>query len=159
MNKKGLLDIVRLSVNLIIIIIVSMFILMVILKYQNEDIKTTSLETFLLAKKLIYSDSCLAYKEGNKIYQGVIDMNKLSFDRLNSCATKESLGYIVTVQDLNNNPVKSASNLNLRQQSYLPVCGTINGYECLNRSELISYYDNKEMKTGHMQLEVINFVG
>lgn len=158
MNKKATLNILELGIYFVFITIVAIFIYIVAIKYLNEDMDTTQVETLILAKRLTYSDSCLAYNDGTRTYQGTIDIQKLNFNRLSSCFTKSTMGYVVNITDLNGKLVKSASNLNLRQEAYLPICKSVKGYRCLTKKSLVQYYNNNELKTGLMSLEVINLV-
>lgn len=158
MHKKGQINTIELIFYLVLIIIVAIFIFIVALKYFNAKIETTNLETFILTKRLIYSESCLAYKEGDRLYQGIVDLQKLEFSRLQRCFSKESMGYTIKITDFSGTIIKSASNLNARQEAYLPICESIKGYECVKKRNLVSYYDNGEIKTGLMILEVIKNV-
>lgn len=159
MNKKGIFDILEIGIYMFFVIAVSIFIFLVAFKYLNEKIDTSNLEINLLTKRLIYSDSCLAYRDEVRTYQGVVDLSKLSFNRLNSCFSKETTGYSINIMDINGTAIKSANNLNLKQAAYLPVCKTVPGYECLKKKNLVSYYDGIGIKTGFIVIEVINFVG
>lgn len=158
MHKKGILDIVKIAVNLMIVIVVAIFILIVTLRYLNEDIDTIGLETFFLTRNLMYSDSCLAYNDGTRTHLGIIDIQKINFDTLNRCFSKEGFGYVILVDDIDGNTLTSASNLDVSQESYLPICSNLEKYKCLTRKELVSYFQNGEIKTGHMITQVIKLV-
>lgn len=145
-------------VYILFVIVVSVFILLVAFRYINEDIETTNLETFLLEKSLIYSDSCLSFRDTVKNYPGIVDLERVNSDVITSCFSKQNLGYLVKISDLNRQVLKSASNLDLRQELYLPVCKTVKQYKCANKNDLVLYYEKGQIKTGYISLEVINLV-
>jgi len=159
MNKKAIFNPVEIMIYIVAVIIVALFIAFATFNYLNEKIDTTNLETFLLTKKLVYSDSCLAYSDSTKTYIGIIDLEKLNNERLNNCFTKNNFGYKVSLYDINNKIVKTTSNLNQRQDAYFPICGEVPKHKCLTRKDLVQYLDQGKIKTGLIEIEVINFVG
>ncbi|MBI2148744.1 hypothetical protein HYU23_03620 [Candidatus Woesearchaeota archaeon] len=159
MNKKGLFNITEFIIFFIFIIIGAMFIVLVGFNYLNEKIETTKLETFILTKKLINSESCLAYKQDNKLQTGVVNLDRLNTNILINCYSKEGLGYVVKIKSLDGKLLKSADNLNELQKTRLPICKTIPKHKCMAREDMILYYDKGEIKTGLIKIEVINFVG
>ncbi len=158
MKKKGSINIVEYIVYILFIIVSAFFISVMAFKYLNEDINTIRLETFILSKKLVSSDQCLAFKDEARIYQGTIDLEKLNIDNLKTCYTKENLGYTVKIKTLDGNIIKSAKNLNLRQEAYLPICAKVNDVKCNIRRDLILYKENENIKTGIIEIEVITGV-
>lgn len=159
MNKKGLFNVVEIIIYLIFVLVLAVFIYLAAFDYLNEDINTANLETFLLLKKLIYSDSCLAYTDDLRVHLGTIDLEKLNSQRINMCFTKKDFGYFVKLLSKEGNTIKTASNLDDRQEAYLPVCKTIPKYECTSKKTPILYYDKGERKQGFLTLEVIKLVG
>ena len=155
MTKKGIFNAVELAVYFIFVIVAAMFIFFAAFHYLNEEIDTTKLETFILAKKLIYSDSCLALKDEIRVYRGIIDLKRLNSEILINCFTKQDFGYLVKVYSLDGKLIKSASNLNSRQESLLPICKSVK-QKCHNRKDIILYYENGKIKTGNIEIEVIN---
>ena len=158
MNKKGIFNPVEIMFYIMVVIIVAVFIALAISKFTNEKIDTVNLETFLLERKLIDSDSCLAYKDDLKIYLGIVALEKVNSERLKSCFTKENFGFLITILDLDGNAIKSAKNLDNRQEAYLPICSTIKGYKCIKKKDLIQYKTEQGIKTGEIQIEVIKLV-
>src|SRR3989344_7698856 len=90
MNKKGIFDILERGIYMTFIIIVAVFIAAVALSYISEEIKTENIETYLILKGLVNSESCLAYNDGTRIHQNIIDLNKLTSNRLSSCLSKKN---------------------------------------------------------------------
>lgn len=158
MNKKGLFNVVEIIVYLTFVLVLAVFIYLAAFDYLNEDINTTNLETFLLLKKLTYSDSCLAYSDDLRIHQNIIDLKKLNSERLNICFTKKDFGYFIKLLSKDGNAIKTASNLDDRQEAYLPVCKTTPKYECTSKKTPILYYNKGERKQGFLTLEVIKLV-
>ncbi len=158
MNKKGDLNIVEYIIYISFIIVAASFIGWVTFGYLNEKIDTTNLETFTLTKKLVYSESCLAFKDNLGVHKGIIDLQKLTTPRLVDCYTKNNFGYLVKISTLENKPIKSAANLDLTQQLDIKICKNIPQYTCTSRKDLVSYKDGEEFKTGYIEVEVINLV-
>lgn len=158
MNKKGDINIVEYLVYIIFIIIAASFIAWVAFGYLNEKIDTTNLESFILAKKIVNSDSCLAFKDDLSIHKGVIDLQKVDTSRLLNCFSKPNFGYLIKIDNLKGETIKSASNLDLRQQLDFPICKTIPQYTCLSKKDIILYKDDQGIKTGYIEVGVINFV-
>ncbi len=159
MNKKGLFNVVEIIVYLFFILVLSVFIYIAAFSYINEKIETTNLETFLLFKKLTYSDSCLAYNNDLRVHTGIIDLEKFNSPRLNICFTKKDFGYFIKLASKTGDLIKTASNLDDRQEAYLPVCKTVKQYKCTSKTDPILYYNKGEIKQGFLTLEVIKLVG
>ncbi len=159
MNKKGILGMIELGVYFIFVMIVAAFMATLSIRYLNEKIDTTALETFMLTKTLVNSDSCLAYKDDLRTYENIIDLKKVNSIRVANCFLKPTLGFIVNVKDLKGTILSSAKSLDARQEAYLPVCKGTKGYICTKRETPILYYDNGIISPGTISLEVINFVG
>src|SRR3989344_6210299 len=125
MNKKAAFNIGEILIYLMCVIIVAIFIALATVKFRNEKINTIDIETFLLVRKLVNTDSCLAYKDDVRTRPGIIDPDKLNTPRLVSCFTKEGFGYYVKLFDRENNQIKLAENLNEIQKADLPVCENV----------------------------------
>ena len=158
MNKKAMMGIVELGIYFIFIIIVSVFILSFSFRYLNEKIDTTNLETFLMTKTITNSESCFAFKDDLRVHEGVIDLNKVNSVRLANCISKPTIGEVVTIKDSKGNILKTAKNLDARQEAYLPVCKNTNGYKCITKETPILYYENGVLSLGSIEVEAINFV-
>ncbi len=164
MNKKadgG--NFLQLFIKFVPVFIVSGIIAIVAWNYLNEDINTHNLETYLLTKDLLYSDSCLAVSDKNPL---VVDIKKISDERLASCFNKNNMGYRVTLLDKDKNEIKTAKSLTVKQEGYLvktkkgyPVCKSIPEYRCSQRTDPVLYLSDDEKKFGFLVTEVINFVG
>lgn len=159
MNKKAVFNIAEVMFYLIVVIIVAVFIALATIKYRNEKIDTTDIETFLLARKLVNTDSCLAYKDSIRTHPGIIDLEKLNTPRLISCFTREGFGYSIKISDLDNKEIKSAENLNDRQKANIKICKNVPKHICTARKEIINYYSEGQIRTGFMEIGVIKLVG
>ena len=166
MNKRADAgNFLQFFIKFIPVFIVSGFIAIVAWNYLNEDINTHNLETYILTKDLLYSDSCLALSDSN-VHPMTIDVKKISDEKLASCFTKSNMGYRITLLDKDKNEVKSAKSLTVRQEGYLvktksgyPVCKSIPEYRCSQRIDPILYSSDDNKKLGFLVTEVINFVG
>ncbi len=158
MNKRAQLNAMEYMIYIFFVIIVSVFIYLAAFQYLNEDIKTTQLETFLLSKKLVYSESCLAYRDDIKLNPGEIDLNKLNSQNLITCFSKPDFGYLVKISSFDGTLIKSASNLNVKQEVNLPICKNVPHYECTTRRDIVQYHNGEELSTGYIEVEVIKFV-
>lgn len=160
MRKKGLtlIDPVELGTYFLISMAIAVFMFLILFKYTNEEINTNNIETYLLTKKITYSESCLAYNDGARVQQGTVDLRKLDNLRLRNCFSKESLGFTIKIKDLQGREIKSASTLSLGQQGTVEVCQISSGYECYTKRKMISYFDGTQTKTGIMNLGVVKVV-
>ena len=155
MDKRANFNVIEIIVYMFFVIVVSIFIWSVAIDHINEKIYTINIETFLLSKRLMSSESCLAYKDNARVNPGVIDLQKLNYDRLTKCFSKKDFGYKISIIKLDNQIIKVASNLDLRQEAYLPICKDVKGFECSKRKTLVSLYNNGKLETGFMLIEVI----
>ena len=158
MHKKGSFNPVEWAFYLAMIIFVSVFIYFIAIDYLNENIDTLELETQILTKSLITSETCLAYKDENKVYQGTIDLEKLEFSRLKNCFSKNGFGYKVNLKDINNNEIKQVKVLDARQEAFLPICEEFKQYKCIKKTNLVSYKQNNKLELGLLTTEVISIV-
>ncbi|MBS3168786.1 hypothetical protein J4216_06675 [Candidatus Woesearchaeota archaeon] len=160
MNKKGIFGFsTELVVYLFFIIIVAVFIFSVAVDYLSSKTETIQLESYILTKSITNSKTCLAYDDGLRTYKGVIDLKKLNFEVLNKCFSKPTIGYLVKIQDLEGKEVKVASKLDARQKAYLPICKDLKSYECYSRKTIVSYYQENEVKTGYLTIDLIKQKG
>lgn len=76
------------------IVLAAMFIMfaMVVTKYKAVLVETGSLESDILVERLTYSPYCLAYHDSEikRTYPNVVDWDKLTQDRLNSCYNEDN---------------------------------------------------------------------
>ncbi len=155
MNKKGNFNIVELITYLVFVLALTIFIYVVAFSYLNEDIDTLDIETFILVKKLTYSDTCLAFQDELGVHQSIINLERLNTPVLINCYTKQGFGYNVKLADENENVIKTAANLNARQEAYLPICGKISRAKCNSRTVPVLYYEGQDKKFGYLTVEVI----
>jgi len=168
--KKGILaaDAVELLIKLFFVFTFAIFLYVVSYSYLKEPVNIANLESYLLSRNLLYSDSCLAYSDEVKIYPLQVDVKKLSDERLNACFSKETMGFRVTLYDKKGREVKSAKSLTVKQEGLLtrgtkllyPVCNSVPQYKCSIRKDLVLYNAKEDnLAQGFLVTEVVNFVG
>mgnify|MGYP001587094404 CR=1 FL=1 len=158
MNKKAQLNFTEWMIYISFVIVAAIFMVVVVVNFLDEKIDTTNIETFVLTKKLLNSESCLAYNDGLRLHQGIIDLAKVNSTRLVNCYTKKDFGYFIKIKDIDNKLIRIASNLDKRQEAYLDICSTIKNFKCIKKEDLILYYDQGQIKKGKIEIEVIDLV-
>src|SRR3989344_4453516 len=142
MGSKVAFDAPRWIIDFSITFILAVFILIIALVFVNEKIDTNPIEADNIIINLVYS--CLVYSDEVSSYPGVIDINKLSKDRIKSCFSKDSLGYTVSLYDLEGNLIRNIDpefNLNV----FIPICEGNKDFICSENKEFILYMnDNKK---------------
>lgn len=131
----------------IVITIISVFIYIITFNYLNADLHTEHIESGILKTKLLYSDSCLRYKN-----PGEIDLEKLNDNRLKSCYLKSNLGYRLTLFDLNEKEIRTAKSMTNEQELQLAFCKQ---YKCTSSNEYVLYKEDNGLKPGILKIEAV----
>ncbi len=93
----------------VLFIIVSIFLIVLMFGYfrgMYYNIQTDTLlctdetEQFLLISEAIFSENCLAYSDGERVYPGTIDYSKFTEDNLATCFTNLDQRYSITLNDI-----------------------------------------------------------
>lgn len=158
-NKKGsiLIDSLTWIWKIIVVAMVVVYLIIVLVYFKNENFDTHEQEVYLLSKSLRYSEDCLALEPD------LIDLDKLTSERLSSCYSDKSLGFRVTLLSFDRTPLKTAEVLSITQKTYLGedlgVCQSLKRtHKCSVRTDLIKYKTDDAIKQGFLQLEVIQSV-
>ncbi|HLD15531.1 MAG TPA: hypothetical protein VJB94_03045 [Candidatus Nanoarchaeia archaeon] len=64
-----------------------------------KELEIGNAEPNLIIDRLVYSKDCLAYDDGSRVYPGVIDLNKLTEERIGNCLKKEGLAIKLTINN------------------------------------------------------------
>ena len=148
MYKKGdvpLEESLSLFPQMLLLIVILVFISVVLFTYLNVDIDINNTETILLARALKYSPECLA------IEPGIIDIEKLTEDRLRQCYTKDNVKYNVRILKANEE-IKYIKTMNARDLANFKVCSTTPNVWCTTKYEKVLIKDTTPVT---MEVEVI----
>jgi len=137
--------------------VIVVFIYVATYNYLSSRIDTTEFENSLLASKLLYSPSCLAY-ESDKPLPGIIDIKKFTKENLRDCYDKKDFGYVLTLKDLNNTKINSIEVLNEEQKMFFPICKGNQYYDCSTKEKYVLIKENEELKPTFLVVEVIKRV-
>lgn len=157
MGSKVAFDAPRWVIDFSITFILAVFILIVVLVFVNEKLNTNSIEADNVMKNVLYSDNCLTYNDGFNSYSGIIDINKMSKDRFKSCFSKDNLGYIVQLYDLDGNIIRDINpefNLNV----FIPICEGNKDFICSKKQEFVIYVEDNQKFNGILSMVVISHV-
>ena len=92
MNKKGVIgDIPLWTYRLLILLAVFFSIGIIISQYGTFEVDTKDLEFNVLFNRMIYSKNCLLF-ENERIYPGIIDMDKFNEIVLRDCFKNDNQG-------------------------------------------------------------------
>ncbi len=159
MNKKASLptEMLKWLGNITLVMVVVIFIFMVAVSFLNEKFDTRDLEVYTLSRSLLYSENCLALSDEFKVSVGVIDIEKLTPEKLSSCYSKEDFGYTVKLSDIDNNEIAFVNpkfNINYN----IPICAGVKFYKCSNNKYYVLYKKDNKILPGILDLEVITIV-
>lgn len=87
MNKRGNLDVTWVFKIMFVIAVISFFATLLANNVIERQVKTDNLELEILAKRIIYSESCFAYKNelSGSVEVGTLNFNSISEDVLSNC--------------------------------------------------------------------------
>ncbi len=142
-----------------IVIVVGVFIVVVVVTYQDEQWKgIPPLEVMVLSNVL--RNNCLALQDEVKVYPNVIDPKKVNEQTLRACYKKESLGYRVTLQSSSGFTVAAADVFSAQQKQHLPICDIVSAsfYDCVKKHEYVLYAQGEDQVPGLLTIEVVNRV-
>lgn len=158
MNRKALVtDMAKWIGNILLIIVVTTFIFFVYLTFAKEVPETHNLESFTISRSLIYSQNCLALDSENQALSGVIDINKMTSERLAACYSKDGVGYTVKLSDLQGQEIKFV-NPGFRLNNYFTVCQDSPYYECSANQYYVLYKSDNKIIPGILSIGVITLV-
>ena len=139
-QAETVIDFTKLIINFGLVVIVAVFMLIVLLSFLNTEYKTHSFEAKLLTKSLISSENCLAYNDKIKTYNGVIDLEKFSNERLKNCFSNPRLAYTLRLFDLEKNEIKFSAPEH-KLLDFLNICSPLKEYKCSTNHNYVLYSD------------------
>ena len=139
--------------RIILVTMITIFIFMNTAKYLNPGFETEEFELKILTAKLLYSDTCIKYKN-----PGEIDLEKFNDAHLQNCYLKSNLGFKLNLTNLDDKQIKVAELLSPQQETDLILPTVSKNFKYLSSKEYVLYYENNELKPGILNIEVIKDV-
>jgi len=159
MEKRGS-SLVQESIYLFFRIILFGLIIVIILAlvsmYTNRKVDILQEETYIINQRLLRSSDCLAFEENQRVYQGIVDINKFEQSRLENCvALTDDKGFNVSLKYINGDITSLV--VNDKIELYIDLCDVKkkHGFECMNRTDFVLIKDKDSLKPGYLNLEVI----
>ncbi|MFH1840476.1 MAG: hypothetical protein ABH849_04990 [Nanoarchaeota archaeon] len=160
MNKKGedmIKEFLYFIFRLFLLIIVVIIILAIFNLFVTRDIDVIKEETFIVSQRLIRSETCLAFEENDRVYQGVIDPTKFDLSRINTCLVLPSnKGFNVSLEEINGKNYGSFVT-NDKSRAFISLCdvGDKAGFDCWVRKDYVLIDENGILKPGYLSLMVV----
>jgi hypothetical protein len=161
-NKKGDYTIgkesLKMIVYLMLITVVSFIIISIFGVSIVKDIRTSELEQHVAVTRMLSSSNCLAYSGEERVFSGIIDLNKFSEERVQNCFSykeREGQGLLLSLYDFNDNLLGEVET-NKILVAQVPTCGLDKSdYDCYFTRKYILYDDGGEMKKGFLDFTVV----
>ncbi len=155
MNKKGKTfsltkEWVFWILQAIVVFVILGFIFVIIQIPSNLEFKIDGLKHSLLRQHLIYDVNCLAYQD-ERVYPGIIDINKFRKENLEKCFQTESNGVMIS---LNYNGMKDIK-LNEKLNKF-EFCFNKDNFYCTNRTFYVLVYDKNKFENGLLNIAILN---
>ena len=154
MNKRG--EIFNLTKEWIIWIIkaVVLFVvigIIVIIVYIpiNSELDIDGLKHSLLRQHLIYDKNCLAY-EDDRVYPGIIDINKFNKNNIEKCFSTKNHGVQLTLKTNSETTIKLNEDLNKFE-----FCFDKKNFRCTNTTFYVLVKD-QNLEPGKLNINIIN---
>jgi hypothetical protein len=153
MNKKGVSItfyelIVWIPRIIILIFIVGGFVWIINL-YETREIKVQDLELNLIGLRTYYSKDCFAYLDSNRVYTGIIDLNKFNEERLGNCLAGN---YLIKLTLQNKNKILF---LNKQDFEYKEQFCKFDNFYCSERKQYVLVNDNGKLEQDILVIKVI----
>jgi len=123
--------------------------------HASKNLDVNDLEHFLITQRLSYDKNCLAY-ESNRIYPGIIDLNKFEEEKINNCINIRNKQIGIKLILTFDEETKELE-INKEITNKIALCKKSN-FECSSRKEYVLVKDNAEMKGGYLNIDIIEIV-
>ncbi len=140
--------------RLIPVFILAVFFYIVVLFYRGESFNTTYLDQELVIRNL-FTKECLGQENARS---GIIDVQKISDIKLQTCAQKENQWYGIKLRNTQGELVKEASVMPVHIQNLIPVCPSVPEYQCTQKQVYVLYQDQNQQKPGILEVERVQRV-
>ena len=153
MNKKGVsvtfYELIIWIWRIVFLIIVIAGFVYIINLYETREIKVQNLELNLIGLRSYYSGDCFAYVENNRIYTGIIDINKFNEERLGNCLAGN---YLIKLTLQNKNKILF---LNKQDFEYKEQFCKFENFYCSERKQYVLVNDNGKLEQDILIIKVI----
>ncbi len=138
------------------IIAVTILVLIVMSNYLHESLDVEAVEDLVVSNVLRNSPNCLALDSETGVMQNVLDLSKMSPSNLAGCYKRSDFSYKITLFSLEGKEIKSASQVPVNLEKYIPVCKSVKTMRCTERKEFVRYKDESgEVKTALLKIEMV----
>ncbi len=138
--------------RIIVIAVIAGIVFFLITMPIKQNFQIDKLQQGILMQRFVYSENCLAYKENDRIYPGIIDSNKFNDQNLRNCfQANNNVGIRL---NLITNEVNTV-NLNDRLTEKFDFCFDKKHFTCSNYNYYVLINDNNEIKTGLLNINMI----
>ncbi len=145
----------------LLIIIVSMIIVYFFCSQVNKEIDTASLEGHIAVNRMLASENCLAYSDGERIFSGVVDLDRLD-DSLTNCyefLEREGQGILLKFESLDGS-ISEEVEVNPSVMVGGITCDTKDSkYSCYSTRKYVLYEDGGDFEQGILDFRVVTRVG
>lgn len=146
----------------LLVIIVSMIIVFFFCSQVNKEIDTALLEGHIAVNRMLASENCLAYSDSERIFPGVLDLNKLDDNSLTGCyefLEREGQGILLEFNSWDESISKEVE-VNPSVMVGGITCDLKDSkYKCYSTRKYVLYKDGDEFKKGILDFRVVTRVG
>jgi hypothetical protein len=154
-NKKSQFDVSHELViwipRIILIAFVVVTVFYIISLALEKNFEVDKIQQAALRQRFVYSENCLAYKDNEKIYPGIIDKSKFNLKNLENCfQTNQNMGVNL---NLISDDTKTI-NLNEQLTNMFDFCIDEKNFACTNHTYYVLIKDN-ELKPELLNIAII----
>ena len=159
LNRKGAFKLTKevmlwLTVRFVIVFVVVFVIISIFSSYISRKIEVDEIQQYVLRERLLLSKDCLAY-EDEKVYGGIVDINKFNEDRLNNCLRyRLPKGGVGIKLNLSYNRNEKIIDINEDVSKKMNFCIDKKNFACSNNDYYVLVYDNG-LKRGNLNIQMI----
>ncbi|MEK6907592.1 MAG: hypothetical protein AABW45_03620 [Nanoarchaeota archaeon] len=156
MNKKAQSDISHEFIiwipRIIVLVLAAGFVIFLVNIPITKNFEIDKLQQDILRQRFVYNENCLAYKDENNVYPGIID--KLKFNQLNLDNCFKANDRVGVNLNLITNDVKTI-NLNKNVAEKLNFCFDTKHFACTNYTYYILFKDDKSLERGLLNIAMV----
>jgi len=158
LNKKGVFKLSKemlLWVARIAIVFIVVFIILSLFgSYFFREIDVGEIQHYVLRERLLLSEDCLAY-EDEKVYGGIIDINKFDETRLNNCLRyRLPKGGVGIKLNLSYEGGEKELEINEGLSNKMDFCVDEKNFDCSDNNYYVLVYDGG-LKKGNLNIQMI----
>ncbi len=160
MNKKAQIimakEVPKILFYILFLVIVSFILVFIIGIFSTTTILDGALENSIPVLMLWTSSDCLAYSEGERVFPGVIDLEKFNQERLEKCFNTLAQGIELSFVSFDENLEIEELHINREMVSKGLLCGMKKSkVECYKTKKYVLYKQDNEFKRGYLEFKVV----